>query len=121
MILEKIKRDLSVCKIKSIEFVDFSREFVFLMKTPDEISLVCESAYLPPDVITYETDWKALRVSGILDFGMIGVIAKIANILAEIGIPIFVVSTYNTDYILMKAENFDKGVESLIQNSYDIK
>ena len=118
MELQKIEYDFSVCKIDNITQVDFSREFVFLQKTPEEISLVCESACAPPDAIAIEAGWKALKVSGVLDFGMIGVLAKISNILAEVEISIFVVSTYNTDYILLKAENFDRGINALIRNGY---
>ena len=121
MELQKIACDFSVCKIDSIEQVDFTREFVFLSKTSDEISLVCETDYVPPDATVSEPGWKALKISGVLDFSMIGVIAKISNILAEVEISIFVISTYNTDYILLKAENFDKAIEILGRNGYVIK
>jgi len=121
MKLQKIEYDFSVCKIEQIEHVDFTREFVFLSKTSDEISLVCETDYVPPNAIASESGWKALRISGVLDFGMIGVISKISKILAEIEVAIFVVSTYNTDYILMKAESFDKGIKKLALNGYVIK
>ena len=118
--LQRIECDFTICKIKNIEQADFTREFVFLQKTPDEISLVCETAYVPPNAITAEAGWKALKISGVLDFGLIGVIAEIANILAEAEISIFVVSTYNTDYILIKAEAFGRGTRELIRNGYVI-
>ena len=121
MELQKIKHDFTVCKIQHIDQVDFTREFVFLSKTPDEISLVCETEYTPPSVTASEHGWKMLKIVGILDFGMIGVIAKISNLLAEAEISLFVVSTYNTDYILLKAENFDRGIQVLEQNGYIIK
>ena len=121
MKLQKIGYDFTVCKIENTNHIDFSREFVFLSKTDDEISLVCESDYVPPVTIASETGWKALKIIGILDFGMIGVIAKIANILAKAGISIFVTSTYNTDYIFVKAKDFDKSVQALISNGYVIK
>ena len=121
MELQRIGYDFSICKIDHIEQVDFTREFVFLSKTSDEISLVCETDYAPPGVIVSEHGWKALKISGILDFGMIGVIAKISNILAEAEISIFVVSTYNTDYVLLKAENFDRGLQVLVSNGYVVK
>ena len=121
MELEKLEYDLSVCKIETIEHVDFSQEFVHLSKTADEISLVCETDYVPPGAIELEPGWKALKVSGVLDFGMISVISKISNILAESGISIFVISTYNTDYVLMKAEVFDRGVRALGQHGYVVK
>ena len=121
MELQKIDLDFTICKIDSIEQVDFSREFVFLSKTNDEISLVCESTFVPPVTVASEAGWKALKISGTLDFGMIGVIARISNILAEDGISIFVVSTYNTDYVLVKSEKFDKCVQALAYNGYTIK
>ena len=121
MELQKMKHDFTVCKIEDIEQVDFTREFVFLSKTPDEISLVCETDYTPPSVTAFESGWKMLKIAGILDFGMIGVIAKISNLLAEAKISVFVVSTYNTDYILLKAENFDRGAQILAHNGYIIK
>ena len=121
MELCKIEYDFTVCKIDSIEQADFTREFVFLSKTDDEVSLVCETAYVPSNAVAVEPGWKALKISGILDFGLIGVIAKISNILAEAQIGIFVVSTYNTDYILIKDENFNKSVKILMQNDYVVK
>ena len=119
--LQKLSCEFSVCKIEHIGQADFTREFVFLSKTSDELSLVCETSHVPHDAIVSEHGWKALKVSGVLDFGMIGVIAKIANILAEAEISIFVVSTYNTDYILLKIENFDRGIQILVRNGYVIK
>ena len=121
MELQKIECEFSVCKIDHIEQVDFTREFIFLSKTSDEISLVCKAEYTPPGVISCEPGWKALKISGVLDFGMIGVIAKISNILAEAKIGIFVVSTFNTDYIFIKTESFDRAVEELIRESYNIR
>jgi len=121
MELQKIERDFSVCKIAHIDQIDFSQEFVFLSKTADEASLVCETKYTPHNVIASESGWKALKVSDMLDFGMIGVIAKISNILAEAELSIFVISTYNTDYILLKAESLDRGIQALARNGYVIK
>jgi len=121
MEIQRLKYDFTVCKIDSVERADFARDFVFLAKTDDEISLVCESSSVPSNAIAAEAGWKALKISGILDFGMIGVIARIANILAQAGISVFVVSTYNTDYIFIKAINFDKGVQTLVGNGYVLK
>jgi len=121
MELQKIECDFTVCKIENIEQADFTRDFVFLQKAPDEITLVCESDHVPSNTIAAETGWKALKISGILDFGMIGVIAKIANILAKTEISIFAISTYNTDYILVKADNFDRAIQELIRNDYIVK
>ena len=121
MELQKLEGDFCICKLSSIEQIDFTKELLFVAKTTNEISLVCESADIPAQAIEIEGGWKALRILGILDFGLIGVIAKISNILADAGVGIFVISTYNTDYILLKTENFDKGLNALMSNGYIIK
>ena len=121
MELQKIECDFSICKLDSVEQVDFSQEYMFLQKTSDEISFVCESINIPSNAVSVEAGWKAVKVSGILDFGLVGVIAKISNLLADAKIGIFVISTFNTDYIFMKAEEFPKGVQVLEQNGYTIK
>ena len=119
--LQIIDGEFSICQVPDITQVYFTQEFLFLSKTDDEISLVCETAHTPPNTIACEIGWKALKIAGVLDFGMVGIVAKISNILAAAGISIFVVSTYNTDYILLKSETFNKGIEALTQNGYTIK
>ena len=121
MELQKLEHNFTVCKVETTEQVDFSREFVFLSKTDEEISLVCESEYVPSNATASEAGWKGLRIVGVLDFGLVGVLAKIANILAESGISIFAVSTYNTDYIFIKAIHFDKAIQTLTSNGYTLK
>ena len=83
--------------------------------------MVCESAYAPSNTIASEAGWRGLKISGILDFGMVGVIAKISGILAQAQISVFVVSTYNTDYIFIKTEAFDKGTAALAAHGYRIR
>jgi hypothetical protein len=120
MVLKKIESNFTVCKIKDISQVDFTRDFVFLSKTDDEISLVCESEYVPSNAFICEPGWKALKISGVLDFGMVGVISKISSLLAQANISVFVISTYNTDYILLKNTDFDNGVQILSNNDYSV-
>jgi len=118
MELQKLDGEFTICKIDNEEHVDFSKEFVFLSKTDDEISLVCESAYVPSYAKASKIVWRGLKISGELDFELVGVIAKITNILAKADISVFVVSTYNTDYFFMNAENLDAGIKVLIDNGY---
>ncbi|MDR2903535.1 MAG: ACT domain-containing protein [Clostridiales bacterium] len=121
MELIKLAHDFSVCRIENMDQVDFSAKFVFLSKTDDEFSLVCPPDCVPRNAVAVENGWKALKISGILDFGMVGVIAKIAGLLAAAGISIFVVSTYNTDYVLIKAESFENAVKTLRKNGYTVR
>ena len=118
MKLEKIECDFSICQISNVEQADLSQKYVFVSKTTDEISLVCETCYVTADIVSCEHGWKALKISGVLDFTMTGVIAKISDLLAKSDICIFVISTYNTDYIFMKADNYDNGIRALEQSGY---
>jgi len=121
MELQILPQDFTVCQIPTTKNIDFSHEFVFLFKTDDEISLVCETAHKPANATACEVGWRALKISGILDFGMVGVIAKIAGLLAEAGISIFVISTYNTDYVLVKAEKLADCVQVLEGAGYVLR
>ena len=64
--------------------------------------------------------WKAFRIQGVLDFSLIGILSKITTLLAENGVGIFAVSTYNTDYILVKAAQFEKALTVLAHAGYEI-
>lgn len=108
MKIEKIDYNFSVCKVKDYSLVDVEQEFCFIGRTDEEKSLVCITENVPQSTMERDDGWKAFRIQGILDFSMIGILAKISSLMAENGIGIFAVSTYNTDYILTKAENYSK-------------
>lgn len=78
--------------------------FFSIGKTKDELSIVCCQDFIPGDVKT-EKGWKIFKVEGPLDFGLTGILASIANPLAEAKISIFAISTFDTDYVMVKAEN----------------
>lgn len=65
--------------------------------------------------------FSAMRIAGVLDFSLTGVLAKISGILAQAGVSIFVVSTFETDYILVKHTDLKRSVESLTSNGCQIK
>ena len=110
MVFTALDLDFSVCKIRDLSGVDFTRDFVFLSKTDEEVSLVCETGCVPENAVAAEPGWRAFRIEGVLDFGLIGVIARITDVLARADISVFVVSTYNTDYIFLKSHDFEKGL-----------
>lgn len=118
MELIKLAEDFSVCKLASVAGADLGRPFTFLSVTDEEISLVCPAKAVPKDALVVEGGWRALKISGVLDFGMIGVIAGLSGLLARAAISVFVVSTYNTDYILLKADRFEAAVELLAAAGY---
>lgn len=121
MRLERLEPLFTVCKVKDISAVDLNAEWCFLSKTDEEISVVCPMSSVPMDTLDREDGWKAFRISGILDFSLIGILAGISKILAEHQIGIFVVSTYNTDYILIKEPDFEKALLILAKKGYEIK
>ena len=120
MELKIIDYDLTVCKVASVEDIDLNKDFFFVGKTDEEISLVCATEKTPSKTVAREDGWKAFRIQGVLDFSFIGILSKISTILADNQIGIFAVSTYNTDYILVKNESFDKAIAVLKNNGYEI-
>lgn len=120
MEIKVIEHDFSVCKVKDYSFVNVNAEYSFLGKTDEENSLVCITSDVPPNTVACDDGWRGFRIQGILDFSLIGILAKIASLLAENGISIFAVSTYNTDYIFIKKENFQKALEILRHSGYTI-
>jgi hypothetical protein len=84
-----------------------SAEFWSITRTPRELSVVCSEDDLPPSVEeNVERDWRAFEVVGPLPFSLTGVVSSLTAPLAAAGIPVFVVSTYDTDYLLVKAVDF---------------
>lgn len=80
----------------------------------------CKTEDTPLNTIERDDDWRGIRIQGVLDFSLIGILAKISGILAEHQIGIFAVSTYNTDYILVKEGNFERALNVLISEGYTI-
>ncbi len=120
MEIKKIDYDFSVCKVKDFSKVNLDNEYCFIGKTDEENSLVCITENIPENVTEREDGWKAFRIQGVLDFSLIGILSKISALLAENKIGIFAISTYNTDYILTKKDNYEKALEVLINAGYQV-
>ena len=120
MQIKKIYHNLSICQVEDYSLVNLEADYSFIAKTEEERSLVCITKDVPSNVIRREDGWKAFCVQGVLDFSLIGILSKISTILAERGISIFAVSTYNTDYILIKDTNYEKALEVLKSSGYEI-
>jgi hypothetical protein len=85
--------------------------------TPDELSLVCPETWVPENTQA-QRDWCAFRIEGTLDFALVGIIARISTLLAEANISIFVLSTYDTDYILVQTSQASVATEALRSAGY---
>lgn len=121
MNIKALPYDLTVCKLKDTTSIDLNKDFFFLGKTDEEISLVCKTEDTPTNTTDRDDGWKGMRIEGVLDFSLIGILSKLSGILAENGIGIFAVSTYNTDYILVKEENFEKALAALAKAGYMVE
>lgn len=120
MELKRIEHRMTVCKVADISDIDMAAEFYFIGRTDEELSLVCRTEDTPSKTIEREDGWRGFRIQGVLDFSLIGILSKISGVLAENSIGIFAVSTYNTDYILVKEENFGRALDALAAEGYSI-
>lgn len=118
MELKVIDYEFTVCKVPDYTQVSLESEFCFIGKTNEEKSLVCITEEVPDNALKCEHGWKAFRIQGVLDFSLIGILAAISSLLAENKIGIFVVSTYNTDYIFVKKEDFEQAQNVLSEAEY---
>ena len=118
MELKKLPYRFSVCKVADIAAIDLQKDFYFIGRTDEELSLVCRTEDVPDHTVERDDGWRGFRIQGVLDFSLIGILSKLSTILAENKIGIFAVSTYNTDYILVKESDFDRALEVLSHQGY---
>ncbi|MBR4235380.1 MAG: ACT domain-containing protein [Clostridia bacterium] len=120
MELKRLGHKLTVCKVSGVTDIDLQADFYFIGKTDEELSLVCKTEDTPENALAREDGWRGFRIQGELDFALIGILAKLSGILAAHKIGIFAVSTYNTDYILVKEENFARALSILASEGYTV-
>jgi hypothetical protein len=91
-----------------------SAEFSCVVRTRDELSLVCPEDDLPPSVWeAANRGWRAFQLQGPVPFETVGVVSRISGMLADAGVPVFVLSTWDTDYVLVKEESAARAVTAL--------
>ena len=108
----------TVCQVRDFGQIDLSAPFVFTATTDQECSLVCPVERAPEETLLREDGWRAFRIEGILDFSLIGILAGISSVLAAAGIGIFAISTFNTDYVLVKEGDLDWAIDALTAEGY---
>lgn len=120
MQLKILDKKLKVVKFKANETIPeiiFKQDFYSITKTDEELSIVIdENVNISNDIV--ENNWRAIKIVGVLDFALIGILSRISTILAQAKISIFAISTYNTDYILLKSDKLENAVEILKENEY---
>jgi hypothetical protein len=113
--LEILNVPLAVCRLPSASpgyWLSGSEEFQAIIRSPGEVTLICTASAAPVDA-EIESGWRALMVRGPLPFSMTGVLAALAVPLSQAGISIFAVSTYDTDYILVKESSLEAATAAL--------
>lgn len=119
--LKLLDAQFDVHKLSSVMQLEDLQGNWFLSSTDEELSLVCESLnreLITDSVQKSELNWRSIKVEGPLDFSMTGVIAGLSNELAKAELPIFVVSTYDTDYLLVKERNLAEALVVLKKAGY---
>jgi hypothetical protein len=113
--LRTLADSLAVCRLPpQAEVPEWARsgELLVMARTPSELSIVCSQRFVPPD-IKAERDWRAFEVIGPLDFNLVGVLAALSTTLADAGISIFALSTYDTDFILVRTVDYERACSAL--------
>jgi hypothetical protein len=95
-------------------------EFVCIARSTEELSIVCPERNVPAG-ITSEIRWRALKCEGPLDYELTGVVASLAEPLADAGVPIFPIATHNTDYILIKEQHLETATNALITYGHHVR
>ena len=112
---------LAVCRLDaSAPIPGWASSFFSITRTRDELSIVCPQRNVPAE-IQCERDWRGLCVAGPLDFALTGILAALAAPLADAGISIFAISTFDTDYMLVKEANLERAVTSLSQAGHEVQ
>ena len=120
MNIERINGEFSVCKVREFDPEYLRNKFCFLAVTDRENSLVCPTEIVPEKTLQREDGWRLYRIQGQLEFSLIGILAKISRVLARAGVPIFAISTFDTDYIMIKNTDEFSAVKRLEENGYNI-
>jgi hypothetical protein len=95
-------------------------DFFSITRTTDELSVVCPQEAVPEGV-QCERGWRCLRVAGTMPFSVVGILASLTAPLAEAGISVFAISTFDTDYLFVKAEDLESAVDVLRRRGHTIQ
>lgn len=120
MDIRVLEGEFSVVKLADFSQLDLTQAYTFASRTDRECSLVCLTANVPAKTKAREDGWAAFRIEGQLDFSLVGILARISGLLADHGISIFAISTFDTDYLLVKKEQLDRTLTLLEEADYRI-
>ncbi|HWC96994.1 MAG TPA: ACT domain-containing protein [Candidatus Sulfopaludibacter sp.] len=119
--IQLLPQKLAVCRLGPDDAIPAwaAGDFLSISRTADELSIVCHSTQVP-NAIRREGDWLALKVIGPLDFALTGVLLSLAAPLAEAGVSIFAISTFDTDYVLVKQPLVERAMDALRRAGHEV-
>ncbi len=112
----------AVCRLPPeapIPASDPAASFLSITRTAEELSVVCPEDNIPSGA-RVEVGWRCFRVGGTLEFSLVGILASLVSPLADAGIPVFAISTFNTDYLLVREHHFDRVVTTLNASGHEV-
>ena len=118
--LQVIPETFSIRQVENYRGIDIDQPFVFTGRTDEEKSLVCPVSMVPESTLDRSDGWKMFRICGQLDFSLIGILAELSSVFAKAEIGIFAISTYNTDYVLVKDKDYRKAIKALDRAGYRV-
>ncbi len=118
--LQVIPETFSICQVENYRGIDIDQPFVFTGRTDEEKSLVCPVSMVPESTLDRSDGWRMFRICGQLDFSLIGILAELSSVFAKAEIGIFAISTYNTDYVLVKDKDYRKAIKALDRAGYRV-
>lgn len=123
-IISVLQDNFAVCRLSAFDPLPdwvLKDPLSSITRTPEEYSVVCPHESIPEkDKFSCESEWKCLKIHGPLDFSEVGIISNLTSILAAAEISVFVLSTYETDYILVKKMNIDKAAQVLTESGNEV-
>lgn len=121
MKLQEINLDFSICKVDKIEASIWEKEYTFIARTDNELSIICTESNVPSNTISREDGWKCFRIAEDAAFEKYGMIAFLTRIIADVKTGVLVVATYDTDYLLVKKERYCDVREALLDASCEFQ
>ena len=122
LILKILPNRLAVCRLKADaplpDWIDES-DFSSITRTEKELTIVCDEVLVASGT-TSETGWRCIEVEGPLDFSEIGIVFSLTQPLAEIGVAVFLISTFDTDYLMVKEKDLAKTIDTLTAAGHQV-
>ena len=121
--LTLLKDKYAICSLPNDALIPdwaLTQSLISITRTKKELTIVCKQDIIPPEIQS-DLNWRCFRIDGSFDLNQTGVISSISSPLADAGISIYVISTFDTDYFLVKQQNLDQTISTLSNSGHSLK